>query len=444
MESFELSPLMVVVLLLASALGGVTVLKIFRLPTLPAYFLTGYITGPYGLGVLSSGEQADFVAELGVICLLFTIGLEFSLRSLSAMRRYVFILGVMQVFLSMAFFGGVAWYFLQDGMLAFLIGAVAAMSSTAIVSQLLIQENAVTSPAGRRAIAVLLFQDLAIIPIIIVVSAAVPAVPDVFSIVQLVGLVILKIAVVLGIVLLAGKTVMSGWLNWVSRRGDKELFMLSLLAIIIMSAGLTALFDLSYALGAFLAGMIISDTWHRHRVERIVDPFRRLFLGFFFVSLGLLINPAVLLEKWSLVLLAAGFLVFFKIPLVAACVRLVGSYSGTVWRTAILLGGTGEFGFLLLTVARDGGVLEDDIFQWLLAANLLALLSTPLLWPYQEKLVNFLVPAPPLFHAEQKNTNPSLADDMGEHFIICGFGRTGQAIAGILRALQVPLYRRGG
>ena len=98
MESFELSPLMVVVLLLASALGGVTVLKIFRLPTLPAYFLTGYITGPYGLGVLSSGEQADFVAELGVICLLFTIGLEFSLRSLSAMRRYVFILGVMQVF----------------------------------------------------------------------------------------------------------------------------------------------------------------------------------------------------------------------------------------------------------------------------------------------------------------------------------------------------------
>lgn len=437
MESFELSPLMVVVLLLASALGGVTVLKIFRLPTLPAYFLTGYITGPYGLGVLSSGEQADFVAELGVICLLFTIGLEFSLRSLSAMRRYVFILGVMQVFLSMAFFGGVAWYFLQDGMLSFLIGAVAAMSSTAIVSQLLIQENAVTSPAGRRAIAVLLFQDLAIIPIIIVVSAADTAVPDVFSMVQLVGLVILKIAVVLGIVLLAGKTVMSGWLNWVSRRGDKELFMLSLLAIIIMSAGLTALFDLSYALGAFLAGMIISDTWHRHRVERIVDPFRRLFLGFFFVSLGLLINPAVLLEKWSLVLLAAGFLVFFKIPLVAACVRLVGSYSGTVWRTAILLGGTGEFGFLLLTVARGGGVLEDDIFQWLLAANLLALLSTPLLWPYQEKLVNFLTPdIPP--HAEQKNTNTSLTDDMRGHFIICGFGRTGQAIAGILRALQVP------
>ena len=437
MEPFELSPLMVVVLLLALALGGVTVLKIFRLPTLPAYFLTGYITGPYGLGVLNSGEQADFVAELGVICLLFTIGLEFSLRSLSAMRRYVFILGALQVFLSMAFFGGVAWYFLQDGMLAFLVGAVAAMSSTAIVSQLLIQENAVTSPAGRRAIAVLLFQDLAIIPIIIVVSAADTAVPDVFSMVQLVGLVILKIAVVLGIVLLAGKTAMSGWLNWVSRRGDKELFMLSLLAIIIMSAGLTALFDLSYALGAFLAGMVISDTWHRHRVERIVDPFRRLFLGFFFVSLGLLINPTVLLEKWSLVLLAAGFLVFFKIPLVAACVWLVGSYSGTVWRTAILLGGAGEFGFLLLTVARGGGVLEDDIFQWLLAANLLALLATPLLWPFQEKLVNFLAPDAPL-HAEQKNTNPSLVDGMGEHFIICGFGRTGQAIAGILRALQVP------
>ena len=160
---------------------------------------------------------------------------------------------------------------------------------------------------------------------------------------------------------------MSGWLNWVSRRGDKELFMLSLLAIIIMSAGLTALFDLSYALGAFLAGMIISDTWHRHRVERIVDPFRRYFWAFLCL-VGAFNQSGGIVGKWSLVLLAAGFLVFLRYRLSPPGVRLVGSYSGTVWRTAILLGGTGEFGFLLLTVARDGGVLEDDIFQWLLAA----------------------------------------------------------------------------
>ncbi len=426
----DFSPLTVVLLLLAVTVSAVTVLKILRLPTLPAYFIAGIAAGPHGIGILASSEEADFAAELGVIFLLFAIGLEFSLSTFNAIRRYVLVLGSLQVGVCFVVFGGAGWWLTGDAASAALIGAVAAMSSTAIVSQLLIRDNAVTSPAGRRAIAVLLFQDLAVVPLIIVFSSLSEQ-SDIASLTGVVALITVKIAGLALAVFIVFRPLIGKWFNWAHRHGDKELVMLNLAALIVIAAGLTAFFGLSYSLGAFLAGMIIAETTHRHRVERLTEPFRHLFLGFFFISLGLLINPAVFAEHWLSVLALAVVFFFAKTVLVYGCARAIGAFGSTSLRVALLLGGAGEFGFVLLAIA-GAEIMDERWFQTLLLANLLAMLPVPLLWPVREKFVRFFFPR----DSEQQKPEGKTTDAAG-HIIVSGFGRTGQAVAGIFRQLKM-------
>ena len=424
----EFSLLTIVLLLLAVTLAAVTALNILRLPTLPAYFIAGIAAGPHGLGILASGEEADFVAELGIIFLLFTIGLEFSLSAFNAIRRYVLVLGAMQVGVCLVVFGGGGWLLTGDVQSAALIGAVAAMSSTAVVSQLLIKENAITSPTGRRAIAVLLFQDLAVVPLIVVFSSL--AGMEDFS--SLPGAVLLIAVKVVGLVLAVFfifRPLIGKWFNWAYRYGDKELFILNLAALILIAAGLTAFFGLSYSLGAFLAGMIIAETMHRHRVERLVEPFRHLFLGFFFISLGLLIKPSP--EYWPPALALAAAFFAIKVFLVYVCARVIRSFRRTSLRVALLLGGAGEFGFVLLTIA-GGGILDEKWFQIILLANLLAMLPAPLIWPGRERIIGAVFAKSP-----RNRESTQQAADGGCDIILSGFGRTGQAVAGVFREMAM-------
>ena len=424
----DFSLLTIVLLLLAVTLGAVTALNILRLPTLPAYFIAGIAAGPHGIGILSSGEEADFVAELGIIFLLFTIGLEFSIGAFNAIRRYVLVLGGLQVGVCMLIFGGGGWLLTGDARSAALIGAVGAMSSTAIVSQLLVKENAVSSPAGRRAIAVVLFQDLAVVPLIVIFSSM-AGMGDIASLPVVVGLIIIKCAILVVAVLALFRPLIGRWFDWTHRHGDKELFILNLAALILIAAGLTAFFGLSYSLGAFLAGMIIAETMHRHRVERLVEPFRHLFLGFFFISLGLLIKP--LPGYWLPALALAAVFFLIKVILVYACARLIGSFRRTSFRTSLLLGGAGEFGFVLLTIG-GGGILDETWFQIILLANLLAMLPVPLIWTVRERLVNALFAKQPAANNGKQKSAAARCD-----IIVSGFGRTGQAVAGIFREMNM-------
>ncbi|MGI9337665.1 MAG: cation:proton antiporter [Gammaproteobacteria bacterium] len=422
----DFSLLTIALLLLAVTLAAVTALHILRLPTLPAYFIAGIAAGPHGIGILASGEEADFVAELGVIFLLFTIGLEFSISAFNAIRRYVLVLGALQVGVCLIIFGGGGWFLTGDARSAALIGAVAAMSSTAIVSQLLIKENAVTSPAGRRAIAVVLFQDLAVVPLIIIFSSL-SGMGDISSLPWVVALIVVKCGVLVIVVFAVFRPIVSKWFNWTHRHGDKELFILNLAALILIAAGLTAFFGLSYSLGAFLAGMIIAETMHRHRVERLVEPFRHLFLGFFFISLGLLIKPSPQYLPPALALAAVFFAI--KVVLVYFCTRAIGSFRRTSLRASLLLGGAGEFGFVLLTVA-GAGILDEYWFQTVLLANLLAMLPVPIIWPVRERIVNAIFAKVSADAAQ----NPKAAAD-GCDIVMSGFGRTGQAVAGVFREM---------
>ena len=432
----EFSPIAILILLLVSAFVGVMALNMLRWPTVPAYFIAGMFMGPSGMGVLHNNDQAHFIAELGIIFLLFTIGLKFSLESLRTIRRHVFWLGGAQTFLTMLLFAAPAWWWSGDFMLSLLIGSVAAMSSTAIVSQLLVGENILSSPVGNRAMGVLLFQDLAVIPLIVIFSSA--GAVGASSVLHLAGVVAVKVALIMVVVLLVGAPIMSRWLDFVARYGDKELYMLNMIMIIGLLTGLTAWAGLSYALGAFVAGILMSETLHRYRVLRIVEPFRQLFLGFFFMSLGVLVDPLYLLHNIASVAVVALLLIAVKGPLVYACVRLLGAHAKTSLFVMLLLCGTGEFGFVLLTLAYGNKLVEDSLFQLLLTANLAALAVIPFFWRYRERLTRALARQDWLAEAKKVTDNLSQTSALSGHVIIAGFGRTGQAVAGILRDIPLP------
>ncbi|MGI9306453.1 MAG: cation:proton antiporter [Gammaproteobacteria bacterium] len=430
----ELPPIAVIVLLAVSAFGMVMILTMLRWPTVPAYFIAGACVGPSGLGVLHDNETAHFIAELGIIFLLFTIGLKFSISGLRTIRRYVFGLGGAQTFLTGMLFGMPVWFFYGDVPLALLVGSVAAMSSTAIVSQILIEENTLNSPSGSRAMGVLLFQDLAVIPLIIVFSSSFGA----SSALNTAALVGVKVAAIMAIVLFAGAPAMSRWLNFVAGYGNKELYMLNLVMLIIALSGFSAWAGLSYALGAFVAGILMSETMHRYRVSRIVEPFRHIFLGFFFMSLGILVDPGYLLENWALALGAAALLIAVKAPLIYGCTRILGAHAKTAIYTAVLLCGAGEFGFVLLTLARTSEMVDNGVFQLLLSANLAALIVIPFLWRQRQRFVRYFARDDWLASAKKVTENLSETMALSDHVIICGFGRTGQAVAGILRDIGLP------
>lgn len=427
----ELSPFAFFTLILLSALLAMAALQVVRAPTIPAYFIAGVVLGPSGLGVLFSSDTAHFVGELGIVLLLFTIGLKFNVRMLLSIRRFTLGLGTMQVAFTALAVSLPAWLFVDDVLVASLIGFMAAMSSTAIVSQLLLKENAVTSPVGRRSIAVLLLQDILVIPLIVIYSNQ----SGEESLAVTTALVVAKIVALFLVVLLVAPRIMTHWLNWVSRYGDKELFIVNIIAVISVFSVLTGAFGLSYVLGAFLAGMLISETFHRHQVEQIVEPFRQLLLGFFFITLGIFINPAALMENILLIVLLTAALLVVKFLIIYFCARSVKSYQVTASRTAFLLSGTGEFGFVLLSVAAQSGILSEALFQLLVPVNVLAMIIVPLFWKKSEGVIQRVFPEDWRLNAERMKKNMLQSQHLKDHIIICGLGRTGQSLAATLRTV---------
>ena len=415
--------------ILICALLSITALKVMNLPTVPAYFIAGMAAGPGGIGFLQSGAEVDFAAELGIILLMFTVGLQFNLAALKSLRTFVFALGGMQVFGTAAVVAGLALFFTDNWLVASLVGFVAMLSPTAVISQILLQENSVNSPVGRRAVSVLLFQDFITIPLIIIYSTG-----DIReSLWTTLPLVAFKKAVVLGCVFFIAPRAVRKWMDWTAVYGGKEVLVLSVIALIVASAWATGALGLTYVLGPFLAGILIAETAHRENVERIVEPFRHLLMGFFFMTIGMLINASDFAKNiWYILGLTAAMWVI-KPPIIYLAARTVKTHKAAAWRMAFLMGGGGPFGFVLLAVAKESGVISSELFQLLVPANILALAATPFVWAKTDKIVHFLCPDDKSITARQHAKNAAKADIMQNHAIICGFGRTGQSTAGIFR-----------
>jgi CPA2 family monovalent cation:H+ antiporter-2 len=421
-----------ILILLAAAVLAVVGCRLLALPPILGYLAVGIALGPRALGAVADDATTRHLAEFGVVFLMFSIGLEFSLPKLRVMRREVFGLGAAQVSITIA--ACVALAFAAGGgdwRAGIALGGVAAMSSTAVVSRLLAERMELDTAHGRSIIGVLLFQDLAVVPLLILVPVLGQSGEGAGVVI---ALALGKAAVVLAVLLFAGPRVMRAWFGLVARRKSTELFMLNVLLVILSMAFLTQLAGLSLALGAFLAGMLISETEYRYRVEDEIKPFRDVLLGLFFVTVGMLLDLRVVLEQIWMVLALVLLLVGGKFALVGLLARLFGAAAGSALRVALALAQGGEFGFVLLAQAAMGGVVEQTLSQPLLAAMILSMLATPFLIGASDRIVLRFASSEWLLRSLEMTRVAVQSLQTERHVIILGYGRNGQHIARLLDA----------
>ena len=426
--------LSVVLVLLTAAVLMVALAKAARLPSMLAYLAIGIAVGPHALGWLQESEQTGRLAEFGVVFLMFSIGLEFSLPRLIAMRWQVFGLGGAQVAattvatLLIGLTGGIPW---QGGLA---LGAIYAMSSTAIVGRLLAEKLDLHSASGRRTMSVLLFQDLMVVFMLILI----PALTDTTHLAAALGKALLQTLAVLLLVIVVGRPLIRRWFDLVVRRKSAELFMLNVLWVTIALAFLTEWAGLSLTLGAFLGGMLISETMYRHQVEADIRPFRDVLLGLFFITIGAQLDLAIVWQRIEWVALVLAGLVAGKGLLMLIVTRLAGADNSVAFRTAAQLAQAGEFGFVLLTLAGEHRLLAPEVLQPSLAGMLLSMLIAPLIIERARHWSTHLSQDEWLRHSAALQEVAAHAFNIRNHAIVCGYGRTGQSVARFLYKEKIP------
>jgi len=423
--------LLPVLVLLASAVLVVIACRRLHLPPMIGYIVTGIALGPSLLALLHDSDATRHLAEVGIVFLMFSIGLEFSLPKLIVMRRIVFGLGAAQVGLTIALGVAICLLFGAHWQVGLVLGGAAAMSSTAVVSRLLADRLELDTAHGREIIGVLLFQDLAVVPGLILVPALGGSSGEIWSAIAFAAA---KAAIVLAIVILAGPRLMRAWFGVVARGRSGELFMLNVLLITLGLAYVTGLAGLSLALGAFLAGMLISETEYRYRVEEDIKPFRDVLLGLFFVTVGMLLDLGIVLEQGWLVLGLLVLLIGGKLALIGALSRLFGSPPATALRVAIALAQGGEFGFVLLALATQQAAAPAPVVQSLLAAMVLSMIATPFAIGASDRIVLRFTRSEWMQRALELHRLAVKSIDTERHVIVLGYGRNGQHLARLLDA----------
>ena len=433
----------ITLLYLLAAVLGVVACRLLKLPPMLGYLGVGVAIGPNTRALSQSVEAVQHLGEFGVVFLMFVIGLEFNLPKLRAMRQHVLGLGLLQVVLTMlvgtavmlALAHGLPSLWAMDWKAALTLSGALAMSSTAIVVKLMVERLELESEHGKRIMGVLLFQDLALVPLLVLVPAlGAPA----ESLVAALALAALKATLLVTLLLVGGQHVMRRWLTLVARRKSEELFVLNLLFITLGLAWLTEQAGLSLALGAFIAGMLISETEFKHQVETDIRPYHDLLLGLFFISIGMLLDWRLVLHNWGLVLLLMLVPPLLKVGLVTGLTRMLGASSGVALRTGLYLGQAGEFGFVLLTLAEENALVPPALLNPILAAMVLSMVLTPFVVMYSNQIVMRLVSTEWLQQSLQMTTIARQSIKINRHVIICGFGRCGQNLARMLEAEGIP------
>ncbi|MDO8179825.1 MAG: monovalent cation:proton antiporter-2 (CPA2) family protein [Undibacterium sp.] len=424
-------------LLLGAAVLGVVAFRMMQLPPMLGYLVVGILIGPHGFGWAQESSATHQLAEFGVVFLMFSIGLEFSLPKLLSMRRAVFGLGMAQVITTIAvtmLCALVAAYSLPrqfqiSWQAAFALGGALAMSSTAIVSKMLTERLELESPHGRQIISVLLFQDLAVVPLLILVPALASGADN---LVETLAWASGKAALVLFLLFFLGQKLVRGWLSIVVKRRSQELFMLNLLLITLGAAWLTERAGLSLALGAFVAGMLISETEYKHQVEEDIKSFRDVLLGLFFITIGMLLNVRLVLEHgWLMLLLLTGP-VLLKFGLITALSRAFGGSTSVALRTGLGLAQAGEFGFVLLNQAGGLKLVDPLLLQLILASMVLSMLISPLILAKSDAIVLKLSANEWMMQSLALTQIAARSMSTKKHVIIAGFGRSGQSLARLL------------
>lgn len=440
------STLELVLLYLVAAVAGVVVCRLLRLPPMLGYLAVGVVIGPNAMALARNSSSVEYLAEFGVVFLMFVIGLEFNLPKLKSMRKLVFGLGLSQVGFTMAAAVGgnafLAWAFSAAGrswglswQSAVALGGALAMSSTAIVVKLMAERLELESEHGRRVMGVLLFQDLAVVPLLVLIPALGSS-PEVLM--RELGIASLKAAGLLALLLVGGQRVMRWWLTQVARRKSEELFILNLLLVTLGLAWLTEHAGLSLALGAFVAGMLIAETEYKHQVETDIRPFHDVLLGLFFITVGMKLDLLAVAQHWGLVMVLSVLPVLFKFGLVTALAKAFGAATGVALRTGLYLAQAGEFGFVLLALASDNALIPPSLQSPVLASMVLSMLATPFIVMYSNRIVMRLSSTDWLMQSVAMTSIAKRSINTEAHVIIAGYGRCGQNLARILEGEHIP------
>jgi len=428
-------PYIEILLLLAAAVFAVALFQRRRVPSSLAYLLVGAVLGPHAAGLISNAETIRLVAEFGIVFLLFTIGLNFSLPQIYALRHLVFGLGTGQVLLTTLIVGVAAWMLGLPPAAAFVVGAVFAQSSTTIIGKQLAEQGEENSRHGRLALAMSVFQDVTAVPFVVVIPVLAAA--GTGSLAWPLAEALAMALVAFAVVFFAGRWLLRPLFHEIASRRSPELFTLTVLLVSLAAAWATDSLGLSLAFGAFLAGMMLGETEFRHQIESSIRPFRDVLLGLFFVTIGMLLEPLSLPRIWPWALAAAAGLLVSKALLVGLIVRLAGLETVTARRTAIVLAVGGEFGFALLALAIGAGAIDDAPAQIALTAVLFSMIAGPLLIRFNHEL------ARPLSNARASTPDapqPPVpqATELRDHVIICGYGRIGQNVGRFLEEEGIP------
>ncbi|OLS62787.1 monovalent cation:proton antiporter-2 (CPA2) family protein [Pseudomonas putida] len=428
----EGSLLQTAVTFLLAAVVTVPLAKRLQLGAVLGYLLAGVVIGPQALGLVRDTQSVAHISELGVVLLLFIIGLELSPRRLWLMRKSVFGVGLAQVLLTGAVIGAIALFgFAQSLPAAIVLGLGLALSSTAFGLQSLAESKQLNAPHGRLAFAILLFQDIAAIPLIALVPLLAAAGPDTSHGDSLShGL---KVFGSIAIVIVGGRYLLRPLFRTVARTGLPEVSTATALLVVIGTAWLMEQAGISMALGAFLAGLLLADSEYRHELESQIEPFKGLLLGLFFISVGMGANLRLLLDMPLLLVGLTLLLVAVKLPLL----MLVGHFAGglnkvSALRLGVVLAAGGEFAFVVFKLGRDQGLFDAQTYDMLLMTITLSMAITPLL----------------LLGCARLGKRPQAVREVPEQYsnistdaprvVIVGMGRMGQIVARILRAQKVP------
>jgi monovalent cation:H+ antiporter-2, CPA2 family len=416
-----------VLIFLVAAVVVVPAFRRLRTSPVLGYLAAGILVGPHGLAVIRDSESAHTLAEFGVVFLLFMIGLEFSAERLRALGHYVFGLGALQVTVTGCLIGGVAWALGATEEAAIIIGGGLALSSTAFVLQLLIERGERATSFGNISFAVLLFQDLAIVPLLMLVSLLGEGEG---TFITAMGMAVVKAAVALLLVVGVGRLILRPVYRIIAETRSSELFVATTLLVILGTGWLMSLVGISMVLGAFLAGILLSETEYRHQVEADIRPFRGILLGLFFMSVGMSIDIALIWSELAqITLLVIGLMVGKSIVTAALC-RGFGLPVSVSVRVGLLLSQGGEFGFILFLTASTLGLLAAETTQILLASVALTMVATPLMAYAGSQFSSFWARHEKVSVAGVEQ----IGEDLHDHVLIAGFGRVGQTVAKMLSA----------
>lgn len=423
--------------ILTSSLISVMVCRRLRIPDIVAYLLAGALIGPKALALIQDGEELRFLAEFGVCFLLFELGLEFSLPKLLGLRRSVFGLGALQVGLTTAALAGL---FMLAGIFppapAWVVGGALALSSTAIVVSELRRLKLIHRHHAHVAVGVLIFQDIAAVLLLIIVPALNGT--DEAALLEQMGWALGR-SFLLGVILLAtARWVLPRIYREVAKTGAEEVFVLSTLVIMLLSGWLTSAFGLSMAFGAFIIGAMLGDSEFRHQVEMDIRPFRQMLMGLFFVGIGLRLDLGLAADEWRLLLAGTAALVLCKWLLAGLAAFVAGESLNSAGRLGLMLAQAGEFGFALIALALDVGLLESATASRVLLVALGSMALSPLLIAYNFEISVGIGRLMGMRTLRRDRELRQVPDAMADHVILAGFGRVGQMIARFLKAKGIP------